>query len=118
MAKEISRLIYNLTDNSSPETLSKVYNLGVLVMFLDWLSIEDNEIVSYCLRTIQNLLMFGNYTKEMNNYNSNFVKEEILQHNEQKMILKHQFSKNKEIYELVGDILDNYFAEEEQENEL
>jgi hypothetical protein len=90
-----------------------VYQLGALSLFLSWLSLSDNELIKSSLKGIQTLLMFGNYTKQMNNYKTNFVKEEIILNNDQMMLLKHQYSPVKEIYEICGEILDNYFDEEE-----
>ena len=52
--------------------------------------------------------------KILHNSNENFVKNEIEINGDEKMLIKHQYSNVKKVYQTVGEILDNYFNCEEE----
>ena len=81
------------------------------------LNYDDPDLVKLCLNGILLMLQFGHQIKEMNGIRENIVRAEIEMNNDFALILRHQYSSFKGIYDLVDEILHNYFEDDETPDE-
>ncbi len=72
------------------------------------MNVSDTETLKYCLKGIDILLDYGNKVKEFNCYETNFVKQEMEDNEDEQVLIKLQYSNVKCIYDLVEEILHKY----------
>ncbi len=81
------------------------------------MNVSDTDTLKYCLKGIDILLAYGNKVKEFNCYETNFVKQEMEDNEDEQVLIKLQYSNVKCIYDLAEDILHKYFDFYEEEIE-
>ncbi|EEF49980.1 importin alpha, putative [Ricinus communis] len=117
--KEAAWAISNATSGGSHEQIQFLVNQGCIKPLCDLLICPDPRIVTVCLEGLENILKVGEAKKEMGmNGGVNLYAQMIDECDGLDKIENLQTHDNNEIYEKAVKILERYWAEEEEEQNV
>ncbi|KAJ0092139.1 hypothetical protein Patl1_24834 [Pistacia atlantica] len=116
--KEAAWAISNATSGGSREQIQFLVNQGCIKPLCDLLVCPDPRIVTVCLEGLENILKIGEADKEAGNTAVNIYSEMIDECDGLDKIENLQSHDNNEIYEKAVKILERYWVEEEEEQNL
>ncbi|XP_076454058.1 importin subunit alpha-4-like [Babylonia areolata] len=109
--KEAAWAISNLTISGKKEQVAYVVSRGVISPFCNLLGVKDTQVVNVVLDGINNILKMANEDLEP-------ICQAIEECGGLDKIESLQTHENEEIYKLAYDIIDHYFSDEPEEEEL
>ncbi|KAF3573295.1 hypothetical protein F2Q69_00060523, partial [Brassica cretica] len=117
--KEAAWAISNATSGGSHEQIQYLVNQGCIKPLCDLLICPDPRIVTVCLEGLENILKISEADKEMGlNGGVNLYAQIIEESDGLDKIENLQSHDNNEIYEKAVKILERYWAEEEDEEQI
>ncbi|KAJ9180352.1 hypothetical protein P3X46_008610 [Hevea brasiliensis] len=117
--KEAAWAISNATSGGSHEQIQILVSQGCIKPLCDLLICPDPRIVTVCLEGLENILKVGEADKEMGkNGGANLYAQMIDECDGLDKIENLQTHDNNEIYEKAVKILERYWAEEEEEQDV
>ncbi|XP_043815205.1 importin subunit alpha-4 isoform X2 [Manihot esculenta] len=117
--KEAAWAISNATSGGSQEQIQFLVSQGCMKPLCDLLICPDPRIVTVCLEGLENILKVGEADKEMGKNNGvNLYAQMIDECDGLDKIENLQTHDNNEIYEKAVKILERYWAEEEEEQNV
>ncbi|CDY32165.1 BnaCnng06740D [Brassica napus] len=117
--KEAAWAISNATSGGSHEQIQYLVNQGCIKPICDLLICPDPRIVTVCLEGLENILKISEADKEMGlNGGVNLYAQIIEESDGLDKIENLQSHDNNEIYEKAVKILERYWAEEEDEEQI